>query len=164
MAKLFIQEIPTQEDMKLTTTQLLPDSNVGILYSNLLFMKVAAEMENNFDSVLSKYSLSSGRFTILYLLNNAEEGILPSELALRVGVTQATISGLLNNMDKAGLLTRNPHEKDGRSYVIKITDKGREVIKEILPQWYPQVQNFWKNFSEEEREGLNALLKRMMNQ
>lgn len=162
MAKLFIQDLPTQEELQMSTSELLPNLDAGILYSNLLFMKVATEMENNFDSVLANYSLSSGRFTLLYMLKNRPEGMLPSELANKAGVTQATISGLLNNMEKAGLLSRHAHEKDGRSYVIKITQKGQDTLKEIMPLWYPRVQDFWGQISEAEREGLNALLKRLV--
>jgi DNA-binding MarR family transcriptional regulator len=65
-------------------------------------------------------------------------------------------------MEKACLLARHAHEKDGRSYVIKLTEKGLATMKEILPLWYPRVSNFWGQFSDVEREGLNALLKRMI--
>ncbi|MBO9666997.1 MAG: MarR family transcriptional regulator [Bdellovibrio sp.] len=162
MAKLFIQELPTKEEIHQSAAELLPNADAGILFSNLLFMKVATELDNHFDNVLSNYSLSSGRFTLLYMLNNAPQGMVPSELANKAGVTQATISGLLNNMEKAGLLARHAHEKDGRSYVIKLTEKGLATLKEILPLWYPRVSNFWGQFSETEREGLNAILKRMI--
>lgn len=162
MAKLFLQELPTQEDIQVTASELVPQSDPGILYTNLLFMKVATELENHFENVLSNYNLSSGRFTLLYMLNYAPDGLLPSELAQKAGVTQATISGLLNNMEKAELLARHAHQKDGRSYLIKITQKGQEMLKEILPLWYPRVETFWSHFSETDRESLNVLLKRMI--
>lgn len=66
MAKLFIQELPTEQELKASCQDMITeDVDAGVLHSNLLFMKVANELDNHFEGVLSKYSLSSGRFTLL---------------------------------------------------------------------------------------------------
>lgn len=164
MAKLFIQDLPTKEELHQSMTQLHESQELDAwaLYSNLLFMKVATELEMKLDSLLSEYHLSSGRFTLLYILRNSPEGLMPSVLAQRVGVTQATISGLLNSLEKAQLITRQSHEKDGRSFVVKLTDKGDQTIREIFPRWYPHIKDFWGQFAPEEKSTLNMYLERMV--
>ncbi|UYL08844.1 MarR family transcriptional regulator [Bdellovibrio sp. SKB1291214] len=164
MAKLFIQDLPTEQELKASCGDLhTEDVDAGILHSNLLFMKVANELDNHFEGVLSKYSLSSGRFTLLYMLRNAPEGLSPSALASMAGVTQATISGLLNNMEKNELIVRETHVKDGRSFVIKLTAKGDSTLKEIFPQWYPRVKSFWEQqFSKEQLIAFKATLEEMI--
>ncbi|WP_295900540.1 MarR family winged helix-turn-helix transcriptional regulator [uncultured Bdellovibrio sp.] len=162
MAKLFIQNLPSKEEFKAAATRLHEEVDSSALYTNLLFMKVATELENYLDGLLAPYNLSSGRFTLLYLLSDAPEGLMPSELSQRVGVTQATISGLINSLEKAELIKRELHQKDGRSFVIKLADKGEALIKEIFPQWAPKVAAFWNQVSLEERSDLNGILDRMV--
>ncbi|KYG65959.1 transcriptional regulator [Bdellovibrio bacteriovorus] len=162
MAKLFIQELPSHEELQSSISRLHENSDPWVLYSNLQFLKVATELENQFDSFLAPYNLSSGRFTLLYILNDTPAGIIPSELSHRVGVTQATISGLINSMEKAELVKREMHEKDGRSFVIKLTDKGQTLIRELIPQWVPKVSSFWGQFSADERPLVSSILEKMV--
>lgn len=162
MAKLFLQELPSHEELQNSISRMHEGSDPWILYSNLQFLKVATELENQFDSFLAPHGLSSGRFTLLYILNDNPAGIIPSELSNRVGVTQATISGLINSMEKAELVKREMHEKDGRSFVIKLTDKGQALIRDLIPQWVPKVSNFWGQFSAEERPLISGILEKMM--
>ncbi len=103
MAKLFIQNLPSKEEHHTVVARLHENADAAALYSNLLFVKVATDLENHLDSFLAPYNLSSGRFTILYLLSDTPEGIIPSELSNRVGVTQATISGLISGLEKQSL-------------------------------------------------------------
>lgn len=162
MAKLYIQSLPNEEELKQSVIALNPNADATILYSNLLFMKVAAEIESNLDALLSKYSLSSGRFMLLFVLRNAPEGMRPSELSQAVGVTQATISGLINNLEKSELILRETHQSDGRSFVIKLSQKGQDLIQEIFPQWYPKLSAFWSVVGESEKSDLNNVLQKMI--
>jgi DNA-binding MarR family transcriptional regulator len=97
------------------------------------------------------------------MLRNSPEGLSPSALASMAGDTQATISGLLNNMEKNELIVRETHVKDGRSFVIKLTQKGDSTLKEIFPQWYPRVQNFWQQqFSKDQLVAFKNTLEEMI--
>jgi DNA-binding MarR family transcriptional regulator len=75
-------------------------------------------------------------------------------------VTQATISGLINSLEKAGLVTRESHAKDGRAYVIKMTEAGNALIQKISPEYYARVKTFTDEFSLDEKVQLNDLLNR----
>ncbi|WP_415061814.1 MarR family winged helix-turn-helix transcriptional regulator [Bdellovibrio sp.] len=162
MAKLFIQSMPTPEELQTSVSRIHEGVDTGPLYANLLFMKVASELDNYLDSVLAPYNLSSGRFTLLHLLSDFPEGLMPSELSQRVGVTQATISGLLNSLEKAELVKRELHQKDARSFVIRLTEKGEGLIKELFPVWSPKLSAFWSQFSDQERTLMQGLLEKML--
>ncbi|KYG62030.1 MarR family winged helix-turn-helix transcriptional regulator [Bdellovibrio bacteriovorus] len=162
MAKLFIQTLPSKEELRASASKIHDAVDSQALYANLLFMKVANDLENYLDSLLAPHNLSSGRFTLLILLGDAPEGMMPSELSNRVGVTQATISGLINGLEKAELVKRELHEKDGRSFVIKITDKGQALVKEIFPQWAPKISTFWNQINNEELNSFSGILENMV--
>ncbi|MNJ92829.1 Transcriptional repressor MprA [compost metagenome] len=162
MAKLFLKDLPSEQEIMSSATSLQAEVDAAAVYTNMLFMKVATELNNDFDDVLADYNLSSGRFTLLFLLKNSPEGLMPSELSAKVGVTQATISGLINGLEKMKLVARHSHEKDGRSFVIKITPEGESLIAEIFPRWYPRMMSFWSKVSSDEKSGMNTLLARMI--
>lgn len=162
MAKLFIQTIPSQEELQQNARELCPNADIASLYSHLLFRKVATDLETKYDNFFARWNLSPGRYTLLVILRKSPAGLMPSEIAQKVGVTQATISGLINSLEKAQLVERKTHEKDGRSFVIKLTDKGESVMKEIAPEWYGGIGNFFGQFNDEEKKVLNGLLSRMI--
>lgn len=163
MAKLFIQDIPTREQLDLTFKDRHGLKDTWPLYTNFLFMKVATELENALDAMLAPHNLSSGRFTLLLLLQGFDEGMMPSEMSAKVGVTQATISGLLNGLEKAGHIKRESHEKDGRSYVIKITEQGANLVNTLFPAWIPTIEKFWNQVADDHRSALDQILLKMVH-
>lgn len=164
MAKLYITEIPSREIIEEDAKAFYPQLNPESWYSHILLRKLTTELEINLEKFFSQYNLSSGRFTLMILLFRHGDGLIPSELAQTVGVTQATISGLINSLEKAGIVQRKTHEKDGRSYVIKLTEKGLQLTGEILPDYHARINNFWSKFPSEEKNQLTGYFERLIKQ
>lgn len=162
MAKLFLTQLPTEAQLEENWAQFNPEIDTISMRSHLLLRKLSTDLETNLDAFLSRYNLSPGRFTLLVILRGHENGLMPSELAQFVGVTQATISGLINSLEKAGLVERKSHAKDGRAFVIHITPKGLDLTKEIAPLYYTRLQTFWAQFSHDEKTQLNAMMEKMI--
>jgi len=47
------------------------------------------------------------------------------ELAGKMGVTTGTLTVMVDRLEEQGLLHRIPHEKDRRSWLVELTDKGQ---------------------------------------
>ena len=61
-----------------------------------------------------------------------EEGMVRMiELAQRIGTTPTTITNLVRGLEDKGLVQRTPNDQDGRSSMISLTDKGRQVAEEL---------------------------------
>lgn len=84
------------------------------------------------------------------------EGLRPSQLADRVGITKQSVNDLLGHLEAHGYLLRVPDSADGRARVIRLTSKGHRLertvyaaageaqlrIAEILgPQRFGELQN-----------------------
>ncbi|MNJ92652.1 Transcriptional repressor MprA [compost metagenome] len=163
MAKLFLTQVPTEVDLEKNRLDFHPEIDSTSMRSHLLLRKISTDLETNLDAFLSRYNLSPGRFTLLLVLrSNRETGMMPSELAHTVGVTQATISGLINTLEKAELVERTTHEKDGRAFVIRLTSKGHETVGTIAPEYYSRLNTFWAQFSQDEKKSLNGFLEKMI--
>jgi DNA-binding MarR family transcriptional regulator len=55
----------------------------------------------------------------------------PSELGDRLIVTRATVTGLLDSLERRGLVQRTRHPLDRRAVVVEITDEGLEVLRKL---------------------------------
>ena len=59
------------------------------------------------------------------------EGLRPSQLADRVGITKQSVNDLLAHLEVQGYLLRVPDSGDGRARVIRLTSKGRRLERTI---------------------------------
>src|SRR6516162_7363012 len=62
------------------------------------------------------------------------DGIRPSQLADRVGITKQSVNDLLGHLEQREYLLRVPDSVDGRARVIHLTAKGRRLQKTIYSE------------------------------
>lgn len=165
MAKLFYSQIPSEEQIQtyFSPSQTDLTKTVESISTYLTIRKLQTELEDNLDTYFSQYNLSSGRFIILQLLFQNQAGLMPSDLAEKVGVTQATISGLINNLSKSGLLERIQHEQDGRAFVIKLTAQGHELLSKLQPDFYSKISKLMQTLTPEEQKLYSQLSQKLIS-
>jgi MarR family transcriptional regulator, organic hydroperoxide resistance regulator len=56
--------------------------------------------------------------------------LMPSELADLMHLDRGTLSGIVERLVAQDLLTRKPHEADGRSVTLQLTARGRDFDRE----------------------------------
>lgn len=82
--------------------------------------------------LLARHDLSEGRLAAL-LAVSAEPGITPRVLGDRLEVTSATVTGLLDRLERDGLIERRPHASDRRTHTLTTTTAGERLIDELVP-------------------------------
>jgi DNA-binding MarR family transcriptional regulator len=55
------------------------------------------------------------------------EGIAVRELAIRAGVRKQTMAQSVEQLEQAGYLERRPNPRDGRSRLVVLTERGKQV-------------------------------------
>jgi DNA-binding MarR family transcriptional regulator len=91
----------------------------------ILGKKLHATMERWAD----RFGLSEGRFQILVRLHHAPAGrVTMGDLAEMLDVTPRTVTGLVDNLERDGLVKRVAARDDRRSVYAELTDQGRERI------------------------------------
>lgn len=114
-----------------------------------------------FHRLMDEYGLSEGRLVVMITLYQEPEGITPSQLADRSGVTRATISAMVSRMTRDGLAELKREEHDGRSKKVSLTDAGRAFLEEVLPTHYRRAASLVSNLTEDEQEQLLRLLRKL---
>ncbi|MCU1656732.1 MAG: regulatory protein MarR [Pseudonocardiales bacterium] len=80
------------------------------------------------------------------------------EVARRLGVDRSVMVGLLDNLERAGLVARQPNPTDRRERVIAITPAGRKRLATIQGQLEHVTAHVLAPLSAQQREGfLDAL-------
>jgi MarR family transcriptional regulator for hemolysin len=70
-----------------------------------------------------------------YLRVLAEGGELNQlELSKRVGIASTTAVPALDSMERRGFLKRTRDPKDRRKYSVSLTDDGRRLVDELMPE------------------------------
>jgi DNA-binding MarR family transcriptional regulator len=114
---------------------------------------------------LEGYNLSQGKLYVLgYLLNEEVKQNPPpgaSDIADGLSVTPATITGLLDGLERDGYVERRRSARDRRALLIHMTEKGRTFLDEYMPQQSRRLKTWLAPLTSDERRALAALLYRI---
>lgn len=68
------------------------------------------------------------------MLEGAEGPLSPTTIAQRLLVTTASVTSLLDTLERRGFVTRSPDPGDRRKALVTLTGIGRQVVDQFLPQ------------------------------
>lgn len=124
-------------------------------------LSLASHIDNDCARLLAPHGLSEGRFVMLFLLDSVGEALAPNQLAERAGVTRATVTGLLDGLEREALIERLPAEHDRRALRIQLTDKGKQTAKHVFDSHSSWIASLFGSLSGTEREQLAMLLNKV---
>ncbi len=125
----------------------------------LLMNRVAGNVSDFFRKDFDQFGLSAARFTLLMRLRRDPEiAINPSDLSEFLGVTRATISGLLDGLEKSKLVKRVESQSDRRSCLVQITNKGIKIIDKIAPDYFSQISGLLAKMKKSEIRNFKKIL------
>ena len=78
--------------------------------------------------ILREARLTLPQYYILSLLSG-RDGRPFKELADALACTRATITGIVDTLEKKNLVSRAPHPDDRRSMLVRLTDGGRSLLQ-----------------------------------
>lgn len=160
MPYLLLKEVPRYECLQAAAAR-VPGTDPVIcqLFLNILHTgDVVSRGEAEF---LARHGLNQARLILLVLLDNSEnDSMRSSELAEQAGVSRATITGLLDTMEKAGLVERRDDPRDRRASRVRITAAGSARLHEVQPLFHRWSEEILSMLSIRERGQLVTLLQK----
>lgn len=157
-SSIFFPKKATPHDVMERLAKRYPDMDVSAVEALSTLLRVAALILNATDEQLARRKTSRGKISLLFFLNRDPDApVTPSELAEGIGVTRATITGLLDGLEKDGMASREEGD-DARSIKVRLTPKGRRLLDSLLPDRYKRVTALMKGLGEQERAVLQRLL------
>src|SRR6185369_7946449 len=83
-----------------------------------------------FKEELDTYDMTPPQFALLAFLWQ-QDGQTQVELSEKSQVDRTTVSGLIDRLEKIGMVERNQHPQDRRAYQIRLTPKGKETERSL---------------------------------
>lgn len=124
-------------------------------------LSLASLIDHDCAIQLAPHGLTEGRFIVLFLLEAAPQGLAPKDIAEKAGITRATVTGLLDGLERDGLIARIADHHDRRALQIHLTDKGKHTAKTVFEQHSRWIAQIFGNLSLQERIQLTALLEKV---
>ncbi len=117
---------------------------------NLLLIKVSTTHRRRSISEYMKQELTAGQPRMLnYISQN--NGCIQRKIAEDCNLEPASVTSVLNSMEKANLITRTPVKGDKRALEVRLTEKGIEK-KKIADEIAILIEDeCFKGFSDEEK-------------
>ncbi|MFJ7910908.1 MarR family winged helix-turn-helix transcriptional regulator [Kitasatospora sp. NPDC096204] len=109
-----------------------------------------------------RFGLSTGRYRLLADLEDHGGEKSPSQLAASLGVSRATVTGLVDGLEREGLVARRPSTEDGRGNVVILTARGADRLRELAPEHFARMQALVGGLTVEERGTFLDLLARVV--
>ncbi|WP_002635698.1 MarR family transcriptional regulator [Myxococcus hansupus] len=143
--------------------QRFPELDARAIETCIVLLRASHDLSGAYEAHLGRHGLSLGRFTVLVRLYSTEDvesagALTPADLAESSGVSRATMTGLLDTLEKDGLICREDHPEDRRMYTVRLTPKARQLIEDMLPDHYRRIAALMAPLSDEEHTTLRALL------
>lgn len=110
--------------------------------------------------IFLKGGLTTSQFSALEALYH-RGSMSVKQLIESVLSTGGNMTVVINNLEKEKLILRQINPQDKRSSLLSITDKGKKRIEEIFPQHLMDLEEAFESLSQEEKELLTALLKKI---
>lgn len=127
--------------------------------SNLF--RAASAMRSRFErTVLAEVDLSWTAFVVLWVTwiwDSAET----REIAAESNISKATLTGVLNTLEKMGLVQRSRSQTDGRLVEVKVLQKGRDLMEDLFPRFNQQETLVSTPLSGDEKLEIAQMLRRI---
>ena len=113
------------------------------------------------DASLRQLGLTFARYEVLMLLTFSRVGRLPlGKIGQRLQVHPASVTNVIDRLESAGLVRREPNPRDGRGTLAVITDEGRRVADEATRELHRNRFGL-QGLSEDDLQRLFATLRRL---
>ena len=112
---------------------------------------VLAEIER---PVREAHGLSASAFQTLAILDGAGEALPGHVIAERLIVSSASMTSLVDTLQRRGLVERRPHPTDGRKVLIQLTPDGQRIVDQQLPVIHAVINRAISTLPESDRAHL----------
>lgn len=132
-------------------------------HMGLLMLWLGDHILDVVDMDLSPFGITESKLDMLLLLtlHEGRELVTPSAIAERLGIRRASVTALLDWLEKRGLVFREQSPKDGRMIHVSITPEGRALVDRVLPTFWSTCASLLDGLDAEERRVFEKILEKL---
>ncbi|KOU68376.1 MarR family winged helix-turn-helix transcriptional regulator [Streptomyces sp. NPDC054949] len=126
--------------------------------------RITKAMGDEMERTYNRYGISRGEFDVVATLRRSgmPYTLSPRQLSATLMLTTGGMTGRLDKLEKAGLLTRSPDPHDRRGLHVTITDRGLTLIDEAVTAGLEVQRAALTGLDPQEVEVLTGLLRKLL--
>lgn len=116
------------------------------------------------EKTFAEFDLNPAGFDVLATLRRSGEPytLCPKDLLNSTLVTSGTMTNRIEQLQKAGFITRQRSQTDKRSYLISLTPKGLSTINQAVEKHVITQKRLIDTLSKDDYQQFDTLLKKML--
>jgi len=143
--------------LKRPFTLLAHEALLNIYYSASCLKKKAGEF-------LRPFGLTDVQFNLMMLLkyqSDKDKGLSQARISGMMLVNRANITTLIDRMEKVDLVVRTHETSDRRTNIVKLTNRGRELLAKIEPLYTKEVKRIMAVLRQDEQKIVIEMLEKI---
>jgi len=141
--------------------KLFPGMDLEMISFFAVTMRIFHHLPILMEGYFQKMGLTKSRFIVLVQLFRKSDGMSISEISAFHKVKSATMTGIIDTLEKEGQIERVPDPDDRRKVIVRITGAGRELMEEFLPQHQQNIGLMLDGLTVDERRVLLGLMQKL---
>jgi DNA-binding MarR family transcriptional regulator len=124
--------------------------------------KIIQAIDLNSRQLVKRLGLTGPQLVILREIAFLGE-VTAGEIARAVSLSQATVTGIVDRMEKRGLVTRRRSNQDKRKIMIRVTSTGNDIIEKAPPLMQEAFEARFENLPAWEQNMILSALLRLVS-
>lgn len=107
--------------------------------------------------ILAEHEVTEQQWRVIRVLEGADM-LDASEVAQKAFILAPSLTRMIRSLEERGLITRHKDRSDGRRVLLQLTDAGRAVIDEVVPDARRVYDGIYARFGPDRVEALIDML------
>jgi transcriptional regulator, MarR family len=129
------------------------------IHLQIVLQRAVKKIDSKIGKDFREKGITSSQFSVLDVLYTKGEMRI-CELIEKLLSTSGNITVVVKNMEKKGWLYRKSCPRDKRAFLVGLTDEGKKLFENLLPEHRKEIEETYGILSDEERRELIRILKK----
>lgn len=112
------------------------------------------------EAFVRHYGLTPAQFDVIATLGNTQ-GLNMGDIGEKTLITKGTLTGVVDRLEKKGLVSREIPPENRRSVVVRLTAEGTTLFEQVFPAHIADIKAHLNPLDASEMELLRVLLNRL---
>ncbi|PSN18332.1 MarR family transcriptional regulator [filamentous cyanobacterium CCP5] len=112
------------------------------------------------EAFVRQFDLTPAQFDVVATLGNTP-GMTMGDIGDKTLITKGTLTGVVDRLEKKGLISREVPPENRRSVVVKLTPTGESLFDQVFPAHIADMKQHFEQLDASELELLRVLLQRL---
>ena len=108
-----------------------PDASSKATETAMNLVRTADLLVKRIAELVQPFDLTPSSGLVLGILADFGAPLPPNKIAERLIISRASVTSLIDSLERRGYVRRSPHSNDRRMLLIELTDSGRQVAHEF---------------------------------